>query len=395
MSIRVPSYRRHSSGLAFVEINGKRLYLGVHGSEESEERYRRLVAERFTKRSTRPADGPACPWTIALLVTRYKEHCEKWYTKDGKPTSEVDNIRQAVRYLRQLYDHLPVVEFGPLAMKTVRQKMIEAGRARSTINRDIRRIRSMFKWAVGEELVPSSVLHGLQAVSALTRGRTEAKEAPPIEPVPPEEVEATLPYLSAQAAAMVRLQLLAGMRPKEVCDIRPRDVTLADGVMVYRPGSHKTEHHGKERRIFLGPKAQEVLRPWLGRDADAYCFDPRETVAAWMRDKRLRRKSKVQPSQQCRAKRYGKRKRQPQERYTSASYRRAIARGCEKRAKAEGIAVDTWAPNQLRHTRATELRAHYGIEAAQAVLGHSDPKTTLVYAERDFAKAAEIMRQIG
>jgi hypothetical protein len=30
----------------------------------------------------------------------------------------------------------------------------------------------------------------------------------------------------------------------------------------------------------LGPKAQEVLRPWLERDAQAYCFVPEE-VSAW------------------------------------------------------------------------------------------------------------------
>lgn len=54
-----------------------------------------------------------------------------------------------------------------------------------------------------------------------------------------------------------------------------------------------------------------------------------------------------------------------------------------------------WSPNQLRHTRATELREQFGIEAAQVVLGHSDPKTTLVYAEAQFSKAAAIARETG
>jgi ABC-type transporter Mla subunit MlaD len=39
-----------------------------------------------------------------------------------------DNIRQAVRFARRLYGHTRAIEFGPLALKTVRQAMIEAGR---------------------------------------------------------------------------------------------------------------------------------------------------------------------------------------------------------------------------------------------------------------------------
>ena len=54
-----------------------------------------------------------------------------------------------------------------------------------------------------------------------------------------------------------------------------------------------------------------------------------------------------------------------------------------------------WSPNQLRHSRATELRERYGIEVAQNVLGHSDPRTTAIYAERDYATAARIMQEIG
>ena len=54
-----------------------------------------------------------------------------------------------------------------------------------------------------------------------------------------------------------------------------------------------------------------------------------------------------------------------------------------------------WSPNQLRHSRATAIREQYGIEAAQTVLGHADPKITQIYAERDFAMAAKIMQEIG
>ena len=103
--------------------------------------------------------------------------------------------------------------------------------------------------------------------------------------------------------------------------------------------------------------------------------------------------------------------------YDRNTYNRAIARGCEiafempadlryparvvarlknvtdkERLKektrleqdaAQWRLTHCWSPNQLRHSRATAIREQYGIEAAQTVLGHADPKITLVYAERD------------
>lgn len=54
-----------------------------------------------------------------------------------------------------------------------------------------------------------------------------------------------------------------------------------------------------------------------------------------------------------------------------------------------------WHPNQLRHTRGTDLRKAFGIEAAQTVLGHANLPTTEIYAEADFAKARQIMSEVG
>ncbi|QDT17622.1 site-specific integrase [Alienimonas californiensis] len=54
-----------------------------------------------------------------------------------------------------------------------------------------------------------------------------------------------------------------------------------------------------------------------------------------------------------------------------------------------------WSPNQLRHTRATQLRAKYGIELTRTVLGQSDIATGEIYAERDLAAAERVMREVG
>ena len=75
--------------------------------------------------------------------------------------------------------------------------------------------------------------------------------------------------------------------------------------------------------------------------------------------------------------------------YTTSSYRRAIVRACER------AGIPRWTPNQLRHSRATELRRKYGLEAVQTVLGHAQADVTQVYAERDFELAKRIMREVG
>ena len=57
--------------------------------------------------------------------------------------------------------------------------------------------------------------------------------------------------------------------------------------------------------------------------------------------------------------------------------------------------LPNWHPNQLRHSAATMIRKEFGLEAAQVILGHSRADVTQVYAERDNAKALEVIRKIG
>jgi integrase len=81
--------------------------------------------------------------------------------------------------------------------------------------------------------------------------------------VPDAFVEAIPPHVSRQVWAMIELQRLTGVRPGEVVIVRTCDLDTTGRIWVYTPASHKTEHHGKERLIYLGLRAIEVVRPWL------------------------------------------------------------------------------------------------------------------------------------
>jgi integrase len=130
----------------------------------------------------------------------------------------------------------------------------------------------MFCWTCSEELLPASIDHALKTVKGLQKGRTEAREPDPIGPVSDQVVDATLDYLPAVIADLVRLQRLTGARPGEICQLRPGDVDRRGEIWEYRPATHKSEHYGKERTIYIGPKGQAILLPYLLRPADAFCF---------------------------------------------------------------------------------------------------------------------------
>jgi integrase len=179
--------------------------------------------------------------------------------------------------------------------------------------------------------------------------------------------------------------------------MRTIDLDTTGRIWIYTPQSHKTEHHGKERRIYLGPAAQEILRLWLRPEMTAFLFQPQEAEAGRRAEQRANRKTPVQPSQQYRRKR--RPRRTPGSRYTTGTYRQAIGYGIDKaNREAERTGnppIPRWHPHQIRHSAATRLRRAFGLDVARACLGHSSPVVTEVYAELDAAKAAEAMERVG
>ena len=266
--------------------------------------------------------------------------------------------------------------------------MIKADLARTTINARINRIRRVFRWAASVQLIPGSVVEDLRSVEGLKCGRSEARESEDVPPVPIEHVEAVLPLLPRPVAAMARLQLLTGCRAGEVMGMRGCDLTPGDPAWEYRPASHKNRWRGQNRVIPLGPKAQEIVKEFLKPDLTAYLFSPRETVEAHHEKRAQARRTKRTPSELAR-KVKGKPGAGHSGRYDRRGYRQAIVRACRK------AGVPEWSPLQLRHTAATAIRARFGLEAAQLVLGHARADVTQVYAERDLTKARAIMAEIG
>ncbi len=441
---KIPPYRLHKpSGQAVATFSGRTHYLGKFNSPESRQKYATLLTEWNAAGHQLPP-RPESSLTIAQLAVAFIAHADAFYRgADGEPTGEAEGYRFALRPLNRLYSRLPAEEFSPLKLRAVREEMIRMGWVRTSINHQVHRIRNMFRWAESHEMLPRGchVYETLRTVEALKAGRSKAAESEPVKPVAPAMINAALPLVSAQVGAMIRLQLLTGMRPGELCMMRTADVDVSGEVWTYTPASHKTAYRGKRRTIYLGPQAQEILRPWLRAPArrEEFLFSPAEAEAARL-EALARSTGKRTPSRLKRMTRArGRcRRRAPGDCYDVATYRRAIARACDQafalpaelaamhkvyrkwvdkwtyahkarprlaempaeiREAYQAVeayrAEHRWNPHRLRHNAATELRRRFGIEAASVVLGHATPAVTEIYAERDEGRAARIMGEVG
>ncbi len=411
MPIRTPKYRLHKgSGQALVQIDTRRIYLGKYGSPQSEENYRRIVAEWLAAR--RPSTSDRTPALSALpseltineLLLLYWRFATAYYVRDTKPTKELACMKDALRPLRQLYGGSRVNDFSPLLLKSIQQHLVSENLSRGVVNHRINRIKRMFKWAVSEELAPFAVYETLRTVPGLRFGRTAARETAPVRPVDDQHVDAVLPYVSPQVAAMIRLQRATGMRSGEVVLTRACDIDMSNEVWLYEPHDHKNRWRGQRRMVPLGPIAQDIIRCFLTVEPTAYLFSPRD-ADRWRRARRpihfkKQRKTPTYPSElrareRAKLQRKQRRAKRPKrERYDTDSYRRAIEYGIRKALQDEK-AVEHWHPHQLRHRYATEVRKRYGIEAAQVALGHQRADVTQLYAEKNFDLAKQVAREMG
>lgn len=427
----VPKLHHHkSSGQGRVSYAGREYWLGAFGSADCRRRYAALLQQIRTEEhppepaAVRDADPGAL--TVSALVLRFRDHATAYY---GAGSSELVNFGYALRPLRELFGRIAAANFGPLLLRQWRDHVVKKKKwSRVYANDQTRRVRHVFKWAAGRELLEPSVHLALAAVEGLRAGRTEARESEPVGPVDDATVDATLPFLNRHVRGIVEFMRLTGCRPGEACSLRLCEVDRTGPVWLFRPKHHKTKHRGKSRTVAIGPKAQAVLAPFLGGgDPTAPVFSPAAAVAELREAQRAARKTPRYPSH-VRAK-AAKRKRAPKRRpaaaYSAHAVGVAVRRACalafppagelaqrkgesrkewserltdaQREQLAEWDAAHRWHPNQLRHSFATKVR-HMpggGLEGAQVLLGHARADVTQVYAEKNLALAVKLAGEVG
>jgi len=375
--MRVPKYRKHSTrDCGFVEFQGKRHYFaGGFDSVESREAYRKFLRENVLVDAVAPVDlGPAP--SLATVGYLYLQWARVHYPPGNR--SEYGSVDRAVSEVVGQFGHIRAQDFGPLRLKEYRQQLIAKKLARGYINAQVNRIKRMYRWLVSEQHVPVSTYQALLTVGDLQKGRSAARETESRQPVPWPHVEAILDLLTAPVLGMVKLQWHTGARSESLCYATPAQFDRSSDVWLWRP-VHKMEYRGQQLILPIGPRAAEILAPFLDRDADEYLFSPREV-----------RKQRH----------YGTR-------YSPWTYRRAVVRAQTAYNKAvdenykltEGEKharkITPWTPHQLRNSRGQLVREKYGVEAAQAILGHISLVATEVYTKSRLDLAIRVARESG
>ena len=351
-----PTGRAFSRWMAFGRDNV--LYFGPWGTAEATANYRRFASEwaagRYEAKAKTEADG----LYVADLIVRWLARCQTEYQKGGKQTSEYGLQKRAIVWVNELYGDTRASEFTPAALRAVRAVWVKFGWVRTTINGHTGRVVRMFGWAVGQSMIPAAVVASLREVEHLKAGR-EAPDRPRIKPATDADVAAVLPHLAptearrAKLAAMIRVQRLSGMRPGELCAMRPTDLNRSADVWIYEVSdlANKNLHRGKPQRYYLGPLAQAALAPYLHDRAAETIFDT-----------------------------------------SRGSYGLAIRLAC----RAAGI--PTWHPHQLRHALATEVAHRFSsLSAAAAAIGDTNETANSVYVHLDPAEKhrIEIAKTMG
>ena len=398
---RVPKYlRQREAGRAdraYTRIDGRKFKLGVYGSPESKAKYAKLISGGdliVPEPEFEPSSDPNVDELLAVFLpyaqTYYGSVAEIYRTCDGSQSSkEYADYCLVAKWLRRDAGSELAKDFGPKRLKLLREQFIAQGWKRKTINDRVKRVIRIFTWGASEEMFEPKVSDALKTVGNLKHGRSKAKESVPVLPVADEDVTATLEHLPQVVADMARTQRLTGCRPGELIQMRPCDIDRSEKVWLYRPATHKTAHFGHTRVVAIGPKCQEILLSYLARGAEDYLFQPRDSES---KRRAVMTEARVVPlscGNTPGSARVDSPQRQPGEAYTVGSYCRAITRAA-KRAK-----VEPWTPHRLRHTAATQVRREFGLDSAQAVLGHRNAAVTEVYAELNTAKAAAVALRIG
>jgi len=390
LNVRPPKLGRDGK-YAVVYSGGKKIRLGLAGTEDAQKNYLRFIAEWAAI-----GDAADPHKKKSYLIDELAVSFLKW-AKGVYGKSDYGNYRTAINMTLEIYSGTLVKDFGSRALCIVRDSFVAKGYSRKYCNKLVGFVRAMFVWGIEYEFVTQEVAGALKLVKSVHR--KQAHDNPSREDVPDEVVKATLPYLLPTHADMVILQRLATMRPSEVCRMKVREIDRTGKAWKYEPPVHKNKWRGHKRIIFFGQPEQEILeRRMAGKEPGQYVFTPAEAMREHWERLAANRKTPVQASQQARKEKCDKnQKRKFRDYYTSDVYGNAIESAIKSANKRLPIdkQIPHWYPYQIRHTAITQMTKTAGLDEARAVAGQKSLDVTMGYnhADEAISKRAAMKRQ--
>ena len=175
------------------------------------------------------------------------------------------NVKDAIRPLQDLYEDARVWDFGPAALRVVREQMIAANLSRKVVNARVKphspdlqvgcraRTRRSCRAAGSSIRRPPS-----------KRGRSKARESDRVMPVSQGHIDAVL---CARDEARARHDPIAA-RHRDASGRGCPDASVRHRHVPARSGSTAPRHTrpsttARSGSSFSGPQAQEIVRPFL------------------------------------------------------------------------------------------------------------------------------------
>ena len=175
----LPGYLKHKpSGQALCVINGHYFYLGKYGSKASRLRYEEVIAEYLSNGKKLPPTRSRTEMTTLEFAIAFLEYAQEYYADDPGTYNHCEN---AMKPLVKHYGNQPISKFGPLSLKFIRDKWIEAEHSLTTIRKREGQIKNAFRWGQENELIPTDIANAIILVRGLKQGRSKARD--------PEEVQ--------------------------------------------------------------------------------------------------------------------------------------------------------------------------------------------------------------
>ena len=354
--------------------------------------------------------NPTTVSTVGQLVDKY----ESTYQKQARPVRnglEHPNLRfisRVCRFLKPYYEW-SVESFGPDELADIKKKLkeyrycrgkgkIKKPYTRRGINDTLKWIVTIFKWGVGRRIVPQETLISLDEIKPYRMGEHGTFDKIKRKRITEEEFQKVISGVNSVIGDMLTLIWNTGMRPYEICEMRPFDILRDDPeCWIYIPGRdktpvgmHKTTGYGRIKVIPLAGDCIDILKRRIDNfDRKKVVFSPKDSMKEYLTNKYNDRKTALTCGNIPGSNRKENPKWKVGDQYNNNSLELACKRGCAK------AGIEPFVPYDLRRTAATKARASLGKEAAKTLLGHADESTTDIYLLDEVQEAMKVAKALA
>ncbi len=252
---------------------------------------------------------------------------------------------------------------------------------------------------MGRNIVKNETLIGIENELKLLRiGERGAKDNIRRGRVTEDEFNRVVGVVTSVVGDMLKLVWHTGMRPYEICEMRPYDILRDDSeCWIYIPGrdhtpigKHKTMRYGKVKVIPLAGECIDILSKRIDDfDSKEYLFSPQDSISEFLKTKCRNRKTPLSCGNKPGSNRKESPEWKPGNRYVNNSFAQACKRACRR------AGVEQFVPYDLRRTVATKTRAELGKEAAKTLLGHAEQSTTDIYLLEEVQEAMKVAKALA